>query len=195
MTAVTFRAAWTAAHRPVPEVPRWARVAAYAVPLTVLPSSLWRIAACTLHLPIARGDQNYGDLPSWLPGGLYVVLLSVVSELLAFAAIGLIAPWGETFPRWLPGLHGRRVPTVVAVVPAALGAAVLTTMCGAVLVAAPSGHDLQGRPLPADFPLTTHDWQGLLAITAYAPLVLWGPLLAILTVAYHRRRATGRRGD
>lgn len=195
MTTATLRAAWAAAHQPAPEVPRWTRIAAYAVPFTVLPSSLWRIAACTFHVPIAHGAQDFGDVPSWLPGELYVVLLSIVSELLAFAAIGLISPWGEVFPGWIPGLRGRRVPTAAAVVPAALGAAIVTTMSAAVLIAAPQGHDIQGRPLPADFPLTTHDWQGLLAIAAYAPLALWGPLLGTLTVAYYRRRVIGHRGD
>ncbi|MFH9353777.1 hypothetical protein [Kitasatospora sp. NPDC017646] len=34
-----LRTAWAAAHTPVPRVPRWARIAARAVPFTVLPSS------------------------------------------------------------------------------------------------------------------------------------------------------------
>ena len=55
-TATKIPAAWVAAHAPAAGVPRWARVAAYAVPLTVLPSSAWRIAACTFHAPIVRGD-------------------------------------------------------------------------------------------------------------------------------------------
>jgi hypothetical protein len=39
-----LRSAWTASHTPVAGVPRWARIAAYAIPLAVLPSVLWRIA-------------------------------------------------------------------------------------------------------------------------------------------------------
>ena len=34
-----IRTAWVAAHAPEAGVPRWARVAAYAIPLTVLPSA------------------------------------------------------------------------------------------------------------------------------------------------------------
>ena len=81
-------------------VSRWARIAAFAVPFTVLPSSLWRIAACTFHAPITRGAIDYGNAPSGLPGvplALYVILLSIASELLAFTAIGLVATWGEVF--------------------------------------------------------------------------------------------------
>jgi len=67
-------------------VTRWARIAAYAIPLTVLPSSVWRITAYT-------SDAQIADGPTHAPSGsleLYVFLLSVVSELAAFAAVGLV---------------------------------------------------------------------------------------------------------
>ncbi|MEU6720440.1 hypothetical protein ABZ897_54075 [Nonomuraea sp. NPDC046802] len=183
-----MRATWMAAHLAVPGVPRWARIAAYAVPFTVLPASLWRIAAVTFHLPISHGDPGRGEVPAWLPMEVYVVLLSVFSEVVAFAAVGLIAGWGEVFPRWVPWLRGRRVPPPAAVVPAALGAGVLTYMWTLVAFYVVRGQDVDGRTLAADFPLNVHDWKGLLAIAAYAPLLLWGPLMAALTVAYWRRR-------
>ncbi|MBF8185522.1 hypothetical protein ITP53_07185 [Nonomuraea sp. K274] len=182
-----LRAAWAAAHAPVPAAPRWTRIAAHAVPFTVLPASLWRIAGVTFHLPISHGEQGSGELPPWLPMELYVVLLSIFSELVAFAAVGLIARWGEVFPRWIPGLRGRRVPPLVAIVPAALGAVVLTSMWTLVAFSVACGRDIYGRVLPADFPLGVHDWKGLLAIAAYAPLLLWGPLLGALAIVYWRR--------
>ncbi|MET8010169.1 hypothetical protein ABZU86_07755 [Streptomyces sp. NPDC005271] len=98
---------------------RWARIAAYAIPVTVLPSGLWRIAVVVFG---DGGDHGEGDLPSWLPGPVRVVFLSVFSELVAFTGIGLVAVRGQVLSRWIPGLRGRRVPTPVAVVPAALGA-------------------------------------------------------------------------
>ena len=189
-----LRAAWAAAHTPVAGVPRWARIAAYAIQFTVLPSALWRIAAVTFHAPIThiirdrQPWQDSGALPSWLPTELYVVLLSIGAELLAFTAVGLISTWGEVFPRWIPGLCGRRVPALAAVIPAAAGAAVLTLMSTLTAVTTSLGLDIRGRPLAADNPLNFHDWQGLLAIAAYAPLLLWGPLLAAVTVAYRHRR-------
>jgi hypothetical protein len=172
-----LRDAWAAAHHPVPGVPRWARNAAYAVPYTVLPSSLWRIAVCTFHTPIGRGQIGSGTAPSGVPGvplGLYVIVLSVVSELLAFTAVGLVSTWGEVVPRWIPVLHGRRVPTLAAVVPAALGAAALTLLWTGVAVSNSLGMGINGSPLGSDSPLSLGDWKGLVATIAYAPLLVWG---------------------
>ncbi|MGW2681256.1 hypothetical protein [Streptomyces sp. NPDC001436] len=59
-----------------------------------------------------------------------MLFLSVLSECLALPTLGLVRSWGETVPRWIPHLGGRRVPPLAAVVPALLGAA-----AGAVLVA------------------------------------------------------------
>ncbi|MFI0356883.1 hypothetical protein [Actinomadura sp. 9N407] len=190
VTVGRVRTAWRGAHAPVAGVPRWARIAAYTVPLTVLPSGLWRIAGITFHLPIDinEGGHGSGDLPSWLPMELYVVLLSVLSELLAFTAIGLIARWGEVFPRWIPGLGGRRVPTRAVVVTAALGAAVLTVVWTVGFVALFAGVTVTGEPTPADFPTQAGGWQAAIFYLCYLPLLLWGPLLAAVTFAYHRRR-------
>ncbi|XRQ12510.1 hypothetical protein ACN3XK_16930 [Actinomadura welshii] len=188
-----LRAAWSAAHDPVPGVPRWARIAALAIPLLVLPSGLWRIAAFTLHLPIIgdglrEGDVN-GDLPAWFALEIYVVLLSIFSEAVAFTAIGLIARWGEVFPRWVPGLRGRRVPITAAVIPAVAGAAVLTLLwTTAVVNLLVFDQTVQGRPAPENVPVHFDDWKGVLGVVAYLPLVAWGPLLAAVTFAYYRRR-------
>ncbi|MFI6521992.1 hypothetical protein ACIBF1_41025 [Spirillospora sp. NPDC050679] len=180
-----LRAAWRSAHAPAPGVPRWARTAALAVPFTVLPSGLWRIVTVVAD---EDGGAKSGDLPSWLPVEVYVVLLSVVSELLAFTAVGLVAVWGERFPRWVPGLRGRRVPTAAAVVPAALGAALLTVMWTATAVTEFAGVTLDGEPVPADYPGRAGGWEAAVFYLTYAPLVLWGPLLAAVTWAYARRR-------
>ena len=189
-----IHAAWDAAHAPAAGVPRWARMAAYAVPLTVLPSSVWRIAVCTFHAPIMRGDLGSALGSSGLPGvtlGLYVVLLSIVSELLAFTAVGLVSAWGEVVPRWIPVLHGRRVPALAAVVPAALGAAVLTLLWTWMAVSMSLGLRIDGRPQAATAPVSFGDWKGLVAVAAYAPLLVWGPLLGAVTISYWRRRRHG----
>ncbi|MFC9294895.1 hypothetical protein ACFTWH_14680 [Streptomyces sp. NPDC057011] len=180
-----MRAAWKAAHEPVAGVPRWARIAAYAIPFTVLPSGLWRLGL----LFVDHAGADTGQLPEWLPIEVYVVILSVVSELLAFTAVGLVAAWGEVVPRWIPVLGGRRVPRAAAAVPAALGALALTalwTVLAAVTQVA--GTTLLGDPIPADFPSEVGGWTALWFYVCYAPLVLWGPLLGVVTVAYWRRR-------
>ncbi|WP_405859632.1 hypothetical protein OG361_33800 [Streptomyces sp. NBC_00090] len=103
-----FRAAWRAAHEPVPGVSRRIRLVAYAVPFTVLPASLWRLPAA-FDAGIGIGER------------LYVVFLSVFSEAVAFTAMGLIARWGEVVPGWVPILRGRRIPPAAVLVPAAPG--------------------------------------------------------------------------
>ncbi|NEW38024.1 hypothetical protein GV794_11255 [Nocardia cyriacigeorgica] len=183
-----LRTAWRAVHTPVAGVPRWARIAALTVPLTALPASLWRIGVAFLD---DEASGKRGDLPSWMPGELYVIVLSILSELLAFTAVGLVATWGEWFPRWIPRLHGRRIPTPVAVIPATLGAATLTIMWTAAFLCDFSGVTLRGDPTPADYPSLAGGWEAAIYYLCYAPLLLWGPLLAAVTFAYYRRRRTG----
>lgn len=190
-----IRAAWAGAHHPAAGVPRWARIAALSVPFTVLPSSLWRVAACTFGAPITRGAVDYGNAPSGLPGvslGLYVIVLSIASELLAFTAVGLVATWGEAFPRWIPVLRDRPVPALAATIPAGLGSTVLTLLWTWTAVSFSLGRGVDGGPLTGNAPLSLEDWQGLVAVVAYAPLLLWGPLLGAVTVSYWKRRSRDR---
>ncbi|WP_037675136.1 hypothetical protein [Streptomyces griseus] len=174
-----LRAAWRAAHRPASGVSRRMRLVACAVPLTVLPSSIWRLPA-VFDKGVGLGEQAY------------VVLLSVLSEALAFTAIGLIAGWGEVFPRWTPFLRGRRVPTGATVVSAACAAAILTLGTLLTLVTEMTGTTIRGDDLPADSPGQAGGWETAWFYVCYAPLLLWGPLLAVLTVAYWKRHKAQR---
>ncbi|MDN5853608.1 MAG: hypothetical protein L0K86_12345 [Actinomycetia bacterium] len=186
------RTAWRRAHDPVYGVPRWACIAAYTIPFVVLPSSIWRIVTFAFHVPLVDkappGADINGTLPGWFPLEVYVILLSLVSEALAFLAIGLIARWGEVFPRRIPGLGGRRVPVVGAVVPAVLGSAILTVLWTWTAATAAVGRTVQGEAVTADNPFAQYDWHFVVAAVAYVPLIAWGPLLAAVTVAYYRRR-------
>ncbi|SDM49737.1 hypothetical protein [Nonomuraea jiangxiensis] len=175
-TTGRLRSAWRAAHTPAAGVPRWARTAAFAVPLIVLPSGLWR-------LQIAFGDYGIG-----FGERAYIVFLSVLSEVVAFAAVGLVATWGERFPRWMPGLRGRRVPTPAAVIPATLGAVLLTVLWTSFFATQLAGVTLRGEPIPAIFPTRAGGRPAAIFYLCYLPLLLWGPLLGAVTYAYHRRR-------
>ncbi len=182
---------FAAVHEPLPEVPRWAVRAAWAIQLCVIPSSLWRILVVALHVPLWKEEAGAGDLPSWFPLELYVVILSLVSELLALTAFGLISRWGEVWPRWVPLLRGRRVPRMVAVVPAAAGALGLTVLWGWTSAMSVFGRNVRMEE-HHEAVLTFDSWQGAVLILSYLPLVAWGPLLAALTVHYFRRRRGGR---
>ncbi|MGW0818758.1 hypothetical protein ACWD00_37110 [Streptomyces viridiviolaceus] len=173
-----LRTAWRAAHRPVAGVSRRTQLVACAVPFIVLPSGVWR-------LPAAFADGiGFGQRA-------YIVSLSVLSEVLAFSAIGLVARWGEVFPRWVPLLGGRRIPTTAAVLPAAVGATLLTLLWTVITpVTEVMGVTIRGEEVPSTYPGRAGGWESAWFYFCYAPLVLWGPLLAVLTVAYGKRRRT-----
>ncbi|WP_328393901.1 hypothetical protein OHS70_04565 [Streptomyces sp. NBC_00390] len=158
--------------------PRWAVWAAHLTTLVVLPSGLWRIAL-VLGYPAGYTDEGFTDFES-LGAKVWMLTLSVVCELLALLTIGLVRPWGEVVPRWIPLIGGRVVRPMAAVVPAALGALALTVLWADVARWWTYPHD--------DMTGTGNLVVGIL----YQPLLLWGPLLAAVTVSYYRRRASTR---
>ena len=159
-------------------VPRWARVAAYVVPLLTVPSGLWRLA-----LALEAPGMPYPGQPAGQR--LYIVFLSLLAEALALLTLGLIQPWGEVLPRWIPLLGGRRIPPLAAVIPAALGAAAVTTIVAYAAYNAFVRGTIENLGTPG---------QQRVVVACYAPLVAWGPLLGAVTVAYYRRRRSGAPG-
>ena len=144
--------------------PRWMVWVCHAQPLLLLPSSLWRLAV-VLRLPVGW-DQ---PMPWYAP--IYAVALGVVSEGLASLVIGFVRPWGVRFPAWVPGIGGRRVPPLLAIAPASSAALLLTWISASFVIGGrPFGEE--GEQSPA--------WM----VALYAPILLWGPLLAAATVGY-----------
>ncbi|WP_405614754.1 hypothetical protein OG292_17695 [Streptomyces sp. NBC_01511] len=164
----------------VPRVPRSIRLAAHAAALTLVPSGLWRIA-------IALGwDSGFTDEalhPGNFPGptSFYLIGLSLLAEAIGLLTLGLVHRWGEEIPHRVPVLGGRRIPVMAAVLPASLGAALVTliTFTGAF-----NWNDADNMGA-AGSPEGGHYW---LMTACYLPLLAWGPLLAVVTVAYYRRR-------
>ncbi|MFG2293148.1 hypothetical protein [Streptomyces sp. NPDC048603] len=159
--------------------PRLHRIARLAS-LTVLPSCVWRLLIA-LGVPMGWGPGS--DLHhSYYPGPASLVLLFVcaLQEAAGLLSLGLVQRWGERVPRRVPGLGGRRIHPVVALVPAVLGTLAVT---GITLLGAWVWNDTNSAN--PDAPTGFFGW--VFALT-YAPMLLWGPLLGILTVAYARRR-------
>lgn len=160
-----------------PPPPRWARVAAHAAALTPLPSALWRLS---LVLGFSSGFTAQGlvDLDVAGLGWIYLMVLSVLSEAVALLTLGLVQPWGDAVPRWLPYLCGRLIPAKPVVVTASVGAALLTLLWTQLLFWWHTPHP--------DMTAAGTNVVGLL----YLPMVAWGPLLAAVTVSYARRHRT-----
>lgn len=162
-------------------VPRWAEIVAHLIPLVVLPSGLWRLALA-FGLPI--GALAYGAAPQIGPGTqIYIVGLSLLSESVALLSFGLVRPWGEIFPRWLPLLGGRPVRRWFATTVASTGAAALTGLWTFAFVNYFDGDN--------GISFTSPLWHTVF-LACYLPVTLWVPLLAALIVAYHRRRGQKR---
>ncbi|MFD7410889.1 hypothetical protein ACFVZ3_14110 [Kitasatospora purpeofusca] len=165
--------------------PRWAELAARATVWTTVPSGLWRLAL-GVGIPVGFSGELAavfeGNTPGW--GTVYLVTLSGLAEFLAFLTMGLVRPWGEVVPSWIPLIGGRAVRPIAAIVPAAIGSAVLTYL-GASALFGGWADQLSDPEAP----------QGLAAVVmtlCYLPMVVWGPLVAAVTFAY-ARRTLGRR--
>jgi hypothetical protein len=166
---------------------RWTVRTAHLITLLVLPSGLWRVGIAlgfSMGISSAAGvDASSGLVRGW--GVFYVLALTVLSEAISLLSLGLVQPWGEVFPRWIPFLGGRRVPPVPATLVAATGAVALmviwtfaTVNFFRLTLAGPPGQGLE----------FTNAWWEALVIACYVPLLLWGPLLLVVTGAYYQRR-------
>ncbi len=156
--------------------PRWATIAAHLVPLVTLPSALWRLG---LVVGLSMGMLDNGarvEVGGW--ESVYIVGLSVVSEGVALLTLGLVRPWGERAPAWIPVIGGRRIPPSAVIVPAAIGTVMLALIWA---------YAFRDFPNVGEIEYTHTAWKVLL-IACYTPLMLWAPLLAAVTVAYYRRR-------
>ncbi|MFD8753735.1 hypothetical protein ACFV0O_22575 [Kitasatospora sp. NPDC059577] len=170
----------------VPPAPRWARLAAKAAALSTVPSGVWRIAF-GFGVPVGFTGATaaaYGaHQPGW--GTVYCVVLSALTEALAFLTLGLVRPWGLVAPRWIPLIGGRRVRPLAAVVPALLGSVILTALG--------TGALFGGWARNLAEPDSPRGFAALVMTGAYLPLVAWGPLLGAVTIDYARRTLWRRR--
>lgn len=164
--------------------PRWAEQVAHLVPFLVLPSGLWRVAVA---LGFSMGMLDEAGELLFVRGwpAVYILSITLVAEVVALAAFGLVRPWGEVTPAWVPVIGGRTIHPMAVVIPAVLGsvALVLIWTVGFWDVWTGQGDSRMESPL----------WAGVF-IACYAPLNLWGPALLLLTWAYYRRRAMAPNG-
>lgn len=168
-------------------VPRWVDRLAHLTAWITIPSGIWRILL-GLGIPMGFSAQvlrDY-DMPGW--GTLYVIGLSVTAESAALLTLGLVRGWGEVFPRWIPLLGGRRVPISFAVALATLGVVAL------LWVWTPLTQDLPGVWGDSVFggDLGPSGGWAVLMAACYLPLLLWAPMLAVVTAAYWWRRRQER---
>ncbi len=164
-------------------VPRWVTAMAVAIPICVFPSAAWRLSHVVDVVLNGPGPCHTG-------GGaetVYIACLSFGSFGLAVLTLGLVRPWGEVFPRWMPVIGGRPVPVRLVTAAATAVATVVAVAVGYYLVK--EALDL-GGPLRTLAPGCTPPDADILVY--YVPLIAWAPLLYAVTYQYHRRNR-GRR--
>ncbi|ADD41430.1 hypothetical protein Snas_1732 [Stackebrandtia nassauensis DSM 44728] len=104
----------------------------------------------------------------WLAGAA----LASLGALGAVLTLGLIQRWGEVFPRWMIGLRGKRVPPMLAVVPATV-VAMLVTSAGSMYIRMAFVMGVEDK------------WVTNMPETLWP---VWGAALFVAALSYHRRR-------
>jgi hypothetical protein len=156
-------------------VPGWADKIAHLIPLLAVPSGLWRLG---IALGFSMGVLDEAGRPAHMQGfeALSIASLTLITELVALTAFGLVRRWGEVAPSWIPLIGGRQVAPYAAIIPATLGSLALITLWTFTIFGL------------GDMSFS-HTWMFVAMVACYAPLHLWGPLLLVLTWAYYKRRS------
>lgn len=135
----------------------------------------YALARATWLTPWPQFGGPIEDLPP--ETRLWGLLLGAAAVTGIVLTLGLIRPWGEVFPRWMPGLAGRPVPVAMAAIPGGAVAAILTLSAVPMMAAMLSG-DLD--------PLTK-----TLTLVLF-PFAVWGPALALAVWGYVAHRSRDR---
>lgn len=157
---------------------RWAVGVAVLVPVLYAATRLaWALG---FPLGISREFLEEGQDTGLWGRGAALAASGLVGAVLS---LGLIRPWGERFPRWMPVVGGRRVPMLLALVPATI-VSVLVTSAGLMFLRLTVFGE--AFTLGEDRLVLDEDWAAL------APELLWpvwgGGLGAAALAYYYRRR-------
>jgi hypothetical protein len=153
---------------------RWATYLAVAVPvLYAVTRWAWALG---IPLGVTREflrEQARETPDIWLAGAALATLAVGGATL----TLGLVQPWGEVYPRWIPFLGGKPVRPRTAIIPASLVAVLMTSAGLGHYRAALLGYFREGS--------TGQNW-GTVAPGYLWPL--WGVALGAATYAYYLRR-------
>ena len=155
---------------------RWGRIAVYVAMVAPVLYGATRYAWAA-GIPWGMTWENWraGQARGTWTGGLFLATFGLVGAVLM---LGLVQRWGETFPRWMAGLSGRRVPIALAVVPASLVSVLL--IVGGIAI-------LSGYIQVADATNASGDNMAIVVGPTFL-FPLWGAALALATLGYYYRR-------
>lgn len=150
---------------------RYATAVAVAVPVVYAVTRFGWL----LGVPVGISDQFLADIAEITPIGAGLSTLGLIGAVLT---VGLVRPWGEIWPRWVPFLRGRPIP---ARLPAysALAVCLPITSAGLMYVRKKLTGEQVGPVGAAN------------ELGAWLPEMLWplwGAALAVAALAYLSRR-------
>jgi hypothetical protein len=148
---------------------RWGFWATLVAAFCPMPYALLRMTWLLPH-PIGFSAAELNAEPGIKMFGLGLGLIATASGVVT---LGLIRPWGEVWPRWIPFVAGRPVPMKAVLVPGIVAASLL-------LVGSVSLIQLGWDP-DASFLKNA----GLLLLF---PFPVWGAAVGLATAAYYYRR-------
>jgi hypothetical protein len=155
--------------RDVAQIGRVAVAISIAIPLMYAVTRY----AWLVGIPLGVSDAMLRDLHD--SGGVWAGAgLATAATGGAILTLGLVQRWGEVFPRWMPGLAGKRVPIKLAVIPASYVAAILM----------PAGVGLLTDPAI----MSEDDQFSRWLIVPHALWPVWSVALGVATYAYYLRR-------
>ncbi|SBT40840.1 hypothetical protein GA0070611_1410 [Micromonospora auratinigra] len=147
---------------------RWAVWVACTVPSIYAATRIAWAAGWPLGIPRDFYEENKHT--GMFLGGLLIALMALGGVALT---LGLVQRWGEVYPRWIWFKAGRRVPPLLAVIPATI-VSVFIIPAGIMEIRL----DAIRGPEPEAWAMTWPAWLW----------PLWGVALGAATYAYHLRR-------
>ncbi len=142
-------------HPPASTAPRRTRIQVYLLMCGLLPwaavKTVWTLGGDALGVTAEKWrEENAGGsgvAKALASVGIDVTVLAALAGILLL--LGLMYPWGQTFPRWTPFLTGRRVPRLLPLLPAWASALGLSVYGVVLVVYAPlSAADVLPRITP-----------------------------------------------
>lgn len=139
---------------------------------------------------LSGADLGFRDAALYrdsLTNTLYVIGLDALQVLVAAVCFGLIRPWGEIVPRWVPWVGGTRIHRLIPTVIGTAGVIVLWVILLQLAVA--FGLSWWG---------ITDGWtpdrgmsggERALLVVAYVPFFIWPAAVSAAIVGYWKRRA------
>ncbi|MCQ6564027.1 hypothetical protein [Paenibacillus mendelii] len=161
---------------------RWGKLITYIAVLAPLPYAITRYA-WALGIPLGVDRSFLQDFSSENP--IHHIIEWIFGSLCiagGLLTLGLIQKWGERFPYWFPFIGGKRVPVLLAVIPATC-VAIAVTSAGFVFTS--SFIAVEFHLVSADNILLSQKWG------AFGPMLFWIPwgiALGLATIAYYLRR-------